>query len=81
VRYGWLIGEVWAGGWRGCSGDVGGGGAHKLDPERVKIDKGKVSEIGGVIHLDRARQDSIKQLRILDDYGHLETVVNITGVE
>jgi hypothetical protein len=73
--------DVRTGGWLGCLVDVVGGGAYKLEPERVEIDMGKISEVGGVIHLDRVHLDSLRQLRVLNDCGNLETVVDITWVE
>ncbi len=78
----WIIGNVWFAIWPGCLVDVAGGGAYKLEPERVEIDMGKVANLGGAtIYIDRDHLAGIRQLRILDDVGHPETVVDIVWVE
>jgi len=78
----WIIGNIVFGGIIGCTIDLITGGAYDLSPERVDISLTKLAELDGqTIHIDRATLDNIKQLRLLDENGNPEVVVDITWTD
>jgi len=75
----WIIGNVIFGGIIGCGIDFISGGAYDLKPERVDINLTKLAEMNGkTIYIDRAHLENIKQLRLLNESGNPEIVVDIS---
>jgi hypothetical protein len=78
----WIIGNIIFGGIPGCVIDLLTGGAYDLKPEYVDINLTKVAQLDGqTIYLNRAQLDKIKQIRLLNERGNPEVVVNIAWAD
>jgi hypothetical protein len=78
----WLIGNIIFGGIIGCGIDLITGGAYDLKPEYVDINLTKLAQLDGkTIHLNRSQLDKIKQLRLLNESGKPEVVINIAWAD
>jgi hypothetical protein len=79
---GWLFGNIIFGGLIGCGVDLINGAAYELKPGIVDINLSKLAQLDGqTIHLDRAQLDNIKQLRLINEKGNPEVVVNIAWAD
>lgn len=78
----WIIGNIIFGGIPGCIIDFVAGSAYDLTPERLDVNLTKVEALNGkTITIDPNTLGSLKQIRLINEKGEPEFVVNIAWVD